>query len=51
MEYRRSFSFGFSLLNVDCSRVPDLLIRAQSSSRRYDVSNVHTLTAVEPLVV
>ena len=46
-----SFSFGFTLLNVDCSAVLDLLMRAQTCSRRYDVSNDHTLTAVDPLVV
>jgi hypothetical protein len=42
---------GFRLLNVDCSRVLDLASSGADSSRRHDVSNDHTLTAVDPLVV
>jgi hypothetical protein len=38
-------------VNVDCSRVLDLANGPQTSSRRYDVSNDHTLTALDPLVV
>ena len=60
MEYRPLVSFGseyrplfiwFSLLDVECYAVPDLLMLAQTSSRRYNVWDDHTLTAVDPLVV
>ena len=44
-------TIGFRLLNVDCSRMLDLAHGPQTLSRHYDVSNDHTLTAVDPLVV
>ena len=42
---------GLRLLSVDCSRVLDLAHGGADSSRRHDVSNDHTLTAVDPVVV
>ena len=38
-------------VNVDCSRVLDLANGPRTSSRHYDVSNDHTLTALDSIVV